>query len=322
MDKSTKEKIKRDIALFDSDPSALSPIEAENVMARILIPLLVEEDYVVRSLPVTSDSRFDLIANRPQCSQYQSYSIGIEIRHLHRPLSIHHIGGPIVTATVDGLNRVMFFSTSGFTRNTIQTAHLYLPVQIELLDIDALKAWVERIEIDSNIDRLEVDQILRVISRRFAQLIAEDARNLDKLEWRHLEMTLAEVFEGIGFLVELTPGSKDKGKDIILECRVSGNRHTYIVEVKHWRAGNRVGKSTLKDFLNVIVRESRQGGLFLSTSGYCDNAFEMLTEIDRERLKFGNEDKVVSLCKTYMKIDSGIWSPPELLTEVLFAGTQ
>ena len=36
---------------------------------------------------------------------------------------------------------------------------------------------------------------------------------------------------------------------------------------------------------------------------------KMLTEIDRERLKFGNEDKVVSLCKTYMKVDSGIWSP-------------
>lgn len=322
MDKSTKDKIKRDIALFNSDLSALSPIEAENVMARILMPLLAEDDYVVRSLPVTSDSRFDLIANRPQSSQYQSISIGIEIRHLHKPLTIHDISSPIVTATVDGLSRVMFVSTSGFTPKTIHTAHLYLPVQIELIDIDALKAWVDRIEIDSNIDRLEVDQILRVISRRFAQLIAEDARNLDKLEWRHLEMTLAEVFEGLGFLVELTPGSKDKGKDIILECQVSGNKHTYIVEVKHWRAGNRVGQSTLKDFLNVIVRESRQGGLFLSTSGYCNNAFEMLTEIEREMLKFGKEEKVVSLCKTYVKVDSGIWSPPELLTEVLFAGTQ
>src|SRR5690349_7339888 len=114
MGKRTKEQLKRDIALFNSDRSALSPIEAENVMARILIPLLAEDDYVVRSLPVTSDSRFGLIATRLQSSQYQSYSIGIEIRHLRRPLSIHHISAPIVTATVNGLNRVIFFSTSGF----------------------------------------------------------------------------------------------------------------------------------------------------------------------------------------------------------------
>lgn len=60
----------------------------------------------------------------------------------------------------------------------------------------------------------------------------------------------------------------------------------------------------------------------MSTSGYCDNAFEMLTEIEREKLKFGSEEKVVNLCKTYVKADSGIWSPPELLTEVLFDGTQ
>jgi len=322
MDKRTKDKIKCDIDHFNSDPSSLSPMEAERVVAGILSPLLAEDGYVVRRLPVYSEVRFDLIADRPQSSQYQSNSIGIEIKHLHRPLGIQGMGAPIVAGTLEGLNRVMFVAPIGFTSRAKEIAHRYLPLQIELIDIDILKAWIDRIEVDSNIDRLEVDQILRVISRRFAQLIAEDAQNLNKLEWRHLEMTLAEVFEGLGFSVELTPGSKDKGKDIILECYVSGKKHSYIVEVKHWRAGNRVGQSTFKDFLNVIVRESRQGGLFLSTSGYCDNAFEMLTEIERGRLKFGSEEKVVSLCKTYVKADSGIWFPPELLTEVLFEGTQ
>jgi restriction system protein len=322
MDKGTKEKIKRDIDRYNSDQSALSPMEAENVMIGILSPLLAEEDYSVTSLPVAHEAGFDLIANSLPSSKYQSNSIGIEIKHRHRPVEVLEIRTLLGAAILEGLNRAVLVSNKGFTSRAKEIVHRDLPVQIELIDIDALKAWVNRIEIDSSIDRLEVDQILRVVSRRFAQLIAEDARNLDKMEWRHLEMTLAEVFEGLGFSVELTPGSKDKGKDIILECHVSGKKHTYIVEVKHWRAGNRVGQSTLKDFLNVIVRESRQGGLFLSTSGYCDNAFEMLTEIEREKLKFGNEEKVVNLCKTYVKADSGIWSPPELLTEVLFEDTQ
>jgi restriction endonuclease Mrr len=322
MDKRTKDKLKRDINLFNSDSSSLSPVEAERVMSDILSPLLAEDDYVVRRLPAPSDDTFDLIADRSQSSQYQSNSIGVEIKHYHTPLSIRVMSYHIVAGTLEGLNRVMFVSPTGFTSRAKEIAYRYLPLQIELIDIDGLKAWIDRIGIDSDIDRLEVDQILRVISRRFAQLIAENARNLDKLEWRHLEMILAEVFEGLGFSVELTPGSKDEGKDIILECYVSGKKHSYIVEVKHWRSGKRVGQSTVKDFLNVIVRESRQGGLFLSTSGYCDNAFEMLTEIEREKLKFGSEEKVVNLCKTYVKADSGIWSPPELLTEVLFDGTQ
>lgn len=321
MDKTTKEKIKSDIGFFKSNSIGLTPFEAENIMTAILSPLLGEDGYIVRNW-IKRGGGFDLIADKPLTSQYQANSVGIEIKHFRRPVELQVIRSVLGAAILEGLNKAIIFSNSGFTSRAKEIIHRDMPVQIELIDIDGLKTWVDRIEIDSSIDRLEVDQILRVVSRRFAQLIAEDARNLDKLEWRQLEMTLAEVFEGLGFSVELTPGSKDKGKDIILECYVTGSKHTYIVEVKHWRAGNRVGQSTLKDFLDIIVRESREGGLFLSSSGYCDNAFEMLTEIEREKLKFGNEEKVVSLCKTYVKADSGIWSPPELLTEVLFEGTQ
>lgn len=322
MDKWTKEKLKADLERYGSDPSAFSPMEAENVVAAILGPLMGGYGYVVRRLPVNAGGAFDLVADSPEPSQYQPHSVGIEIKHYTRPVGVDAIHRLLGAGILEGFNRVMLVSTSGYKASARAAASRELPLQIELLDIESLKTWLARIEVDSNIDRLEVNQILRVVSRRFAQLIAEDARNLDKLEWRNLEMLLAEVFEGLGFSVELTPGSKDQGKDIILECYISGNKHTYIVEVKHWRAGNRVGQSALKDFLNVIVREGRRGGLFLSTSGYCDNAFEMLTEIEREKLRVGGEEKVVSLCKTYVKADSGIWSPPELLTEVLFEGTQ
>jgi restriction endonuclease Mrr len=119
----------------------------------------------------------------------------------------------------------------------------------------------------------------------------------------------------------LTPSSKDGGKDIILECRVQGQQQEYIVELKHWRSRSRVGGGYVHDFLNVIVRENRKGGLFLSTYGFCDNAFEQLSEIDRQRLRFGEQEKIVALCRTYVKAKSGIWSPPERLAEILFEET-
>jgi restriction system protein len=58
------------------------------------------------------------------------------------------------------------------------------------------------------------------------------------------------------------------------------------------------------------------GGLFLSTHGYTSNAFEHLTELDRERVRFGVREKVLTLCKTYSKRHAGIWSPPECLSEI------
>ena len=172
--------------------------------------------------------------------------------------------------------------------------------------------------------RIELNQVIKGIkdvSRKFAQLIAEDPSNLGSLEWRDLERTMAEVLEGLGFSVELTPGSKDGGKDLIIKCIVSSSQHTYIVEIKHWRSGGRVGHTIISDFLNVLVSERRQGGLFLSTSGYCTDAFEMLSEIQRQQLKFGDQKKVVSLCKTYIKAQSGLLSRSESLVEVLFEET-
>jgi restriction system protein len=124
----------------------------------------------------------------------------------------------------------------------------------------------------------------------------------------------------MGFKVELTPPSKDGGKDVIVECIVHGNRQVHLVEIKHWRSKARVGSGAIRDFLNVIVREQSEGGLFLSTYGFCDNAFEQLSEIDRQRVRFG-EEKVVVLCRTYVKVKSGIWSPPEKLLEILYEGT-
>lgn len=71
----------------------------------------------------------------------------------------------------------------------------------------------------------------------------------------------------------------------------------------------------------MIVRERRGGGLFLSTYGFCDNAFEQLREIDRNVIRIGDGNKIQALCRTYTKAKAGIWSPPENLVEVLFEGT-
>jgi hypothetical protein len=106
------------------------------------------------------------------------------------------------------------------------------------------------------------------IARELIRVIAEDPRELKEVEWRTLERVLATALERLGFEAELTPASKDGGKDIVLMCHERGVRQTYVVEIKHWVSGKRVGGGHLKKFLDVVVTSRHDSGLFLSTWGY------------------------------------------------------
>lgn len=160
-------------------------------------------------------------------------------------------------------------------------------------------------------------QLVRRLSDGLSQLVAEDPSALDAIEWRDLERMLANVFDGLGFDVELTPVSKDGGKDIVLKYWHDGRRREYIVEVKHWRSGKRVTKKYLTDFVQVVARERRDGGLFLATYGYSENAIEVITELTRDEIYIGEKPQIVSLCRSYMRRNNGLWAPTEPLYEIL-----
>jgi len=122
----------------------------------------------------------------------------------------------------------------------------------------------------THIKRSEVESITDTFSHALAVEIAKNPGSLDELEWRDLERVLAEALRGIGFHVELTSGSKDGGKDLILTCTTRDGERSYYVEVKHWKIRGRVGEKYLNDFMRLVVREKQHGGLFLSTYGYSN----------------------------------------------------
>jgi restriction endonuclease Mrr len=158
---------------------------------------------------------------------------------------------------------------------------------------------------------------MRCVAQWIISVIASNPNELYEVEWRTLEHVIAEIFDGLGFAVTLTEASKDGGKDLILECEVGGFPESYVVEIKHWNSGKRVGGRMLQRFLRVVVSERRSGGLFLSTSGYSGNAFEQFTVFERRNVRFGNDEKIVGLCKTYERMKSGIMSAPKELVEVI-----
>ena len=152
--------------------------------------------------------------------------------------------------------------------------------------------------------------------------ILNDPTTLKDLEWLDMERTVAELFRGLGFKVELTPSSKDGGKDVILELEEIDKKKSYIIEIKHWRSGQRVGKSAVDKFVKIVVKENRTAGLFLSTYGVSSEVVESLTKIERKKVKFGDKEKIISLCETYIKKkESGLWLRNLELENLLFHNT-
>lgn len=75
---------------------------------------------------------------------------------------------------------------------------------------------------------------------------------------------------------------------------------SFVVELKPWRSGKRVGRDAVSDFMSVIVSEVEQEACFCSTSGYAADRTEGPTEVVRDRLWFGEKSNVVLLAKTYI----------------------
>ncbi|UYG09079.1 restriction endonuclease [Halomonas sp. M4R1S46] len=166
-----------------------------------------------------------------------------------------------------------------------------------------------------------VVMLVEQLARDLIALIAENRLTLREIEWRDLERVLAKAFDGLGFDVELTPSSKDGGKDLVLHCMEQGTRRRYVVEVKHWVSGKRVGSTELLKFVEVVAKENHDAGLFLSTSGFNRNAYKAEAHLEHRRVRLAGEDKVMRICQMFVATQSGVLAPKQSLGQVFHDGT-
>ncbi len=294
--------------------------KAEDTFRRILVPLLLQEGYELKQTPRTNDRGIDFYGKRKAGSGSLGPEIcGIQAKYYRRSkIGVEPVRSLIGSAMLQNIARAILVSNADFSRSARELVERKVPLQVELLGLSDLRNWVERFRVEKPDIEAEIRVMLRDLSERLARMIARDKSALAHLEWRDVERVVAEVFDGLGFQVSLTPGSKDGGKDVVLTCTAKGRQSEYFVEIKHWRSSTKVGSSAVEKLLKVIVEQRKDGGLFLSTYGFTANAFEQLTTIDKQKLRFGDQDRIVTFCQTYVKATAGLWSPPQNLGEVLF----
>lgn len=308
---------------FERRISSLSPSEAESELVDILGPLFEADGYKLVDAGKWPDDTVNYYAYRDMPGDECSLSTCIEYKHYQPPkkVNVNDVRTLVAGAALRQYDRAILLSNAELTRATEAELQRVLPVEFQLMNLSSLRAWAYRIERAYKSSTSAVVQAVTELSRTLARLVAKNPTYLDEIEWRDMERMLATVFEKVGFSVELTPPAKDGGRDIILTCVVSGEGKRYFVEVKHWPCGKRVGTQKLKDFVHVLAREQADQGLYIATYGYASKAIEALSESERCKVRCGQETKVVSLCNTFVRAESAIWSPPRSLPELLFEDT-
>lgn len=169
--------------------------------------------------------------------------------------------------------------------------------------------------------RLEV--IVRAAMKAIPLEIAKNPQCLRDVEWRDLERAMREVFEQLGFETELTRSGKDGGFDLRLECEEDGETQIFLVEVKHWLAsGKRPGSEVLSALVDVVAKAGgKTKGLLVSSSGFTGNVLSGRTEVEQHTVRIAGQNKIVSLCQSYLESLEGVWLPTTELSEMLLGGS-
>ncbi len=301
-------------------------MESESLIIKRIQTLLEDIDFQISDIQGGPGNRGTDVMSIKSLEKDKTYGIAIKLKS-NKNLNQAIKNGIATLERVDSLNNfdkllLVVNSNSKIEKKDtelIKRHQLLQPTNIEIITTDDLENWVTELKVIlENKDENEVFAVIRDFTKKIISLIAKNPDNLMNLEWRDLERTIHELFNEIGFKATLTPPSKDGGKDVILECEIEGIPKSYIVEIKHWRSQQKVGKKAVKEFSKVIISESREKGLYLSTYGYTQNYYECLTKTERKNIGFGEKEKIVELCETYEKIKNGLYLPLNSLEDLLF----
>jgi restriction system protein len=288
------------------------------VIREIFEPLFKYDGFLRDSDSMRRHTYLHYVASK-DLKKSNKQTIGVAYKKEQAVTTKDEIEQLVAGCTIDGIDSLVFISTSPVDEHAGIFDEKLFPVKFQSIDFGTIRNWVSRVA--KSLDESEVSKILRSCTQKIIEIVLENPEAIDELEWRDVERLIAELFRGLGFDVQLTSSSKDGGKDVVLEFKKKDQNCSYIVEIKHWTSRQKVGRESVMHFINVITREKRSGGLFLSTYGFADSATQSLTTLERKKVRFAGKDKIISLCETYVKGTSGLWLKDSELEKVLLEKT-
>jgi HJR/Mrr/RecB family endonuclease len=152
----------------------------------------------------------------------------------------------------------------------------------------------------------EVPVQLVDVSSKLIKQLAANPRQLYLLQPRKFEELVAELLHDMGSDVQLTPESKDGGRDVLASINTPFGKLLLIVECKRYAEHRKVGAAIVERFLWTVDRRDRASlGILATTSSFTHDA-RLLESSNKWRLGLRDYDHLVEWLSRY-----GTWTAIE-----------
>jgi restriction system protein len=135
------------------------------------------------------------------------------------------------------------------------------------------------LEPDSQSYKIVVADV-KTVSDELLRKLSENPKLLYELSPRLFEEVVAELFSRQGYEVELTPYSRDGGKDIYVASKNLLGSFLYVVECKKYSPDNPVGVGLIRQLYGVVQAEKATAGILATTSFFTKDAKEFQQKLE------------------------------------------
>lgn len=156
---------------------------------------------------------------------------------------------------------------------------IYSSLQIESIsNVTAHKCIIDPLGNPiSDISKIRID--VSEVNDWMLNELNKNSTDIYKLSSRRFEELIAEIFMRKGYDVELTPATRDGGKDIYVAHKDDFGSFLYLVECKHYDPSHKVGVNVLRDLYGILSKEKATYGIVVTTSDFTKPAQEFQQEI-------------------------------------------
>ncbi|MBL8873593.1 MAG: restriction endonuclease [Planctomycetaceae bacterium] len=144
--------------------------------------------------------------------------------------------------------------------------------------------WVRAFAVNSEFDVLStingssIIDLSVVIRQKLIDHFARHPQELYRLPSRSFEELIAELFNGLGYAVELTAATRDNGHDIIAISNTHVGKCKYLIECKRYSMENKVGIVPVRALHGVVSKEKATKGIIVTTSHFTAPANKFIEE--------------------------------------------
>ncbi len=130
--------------------------------------------------------------------------------------------------------------------------------------------------------------------------LAKHPELLYTLEPRKFEELVAEIFRDKGYNVELTPKTRDGGKDIYAIRKEPFGSLLYVIECKRYASSNKVGVEVVRGLYGVTQAEKATMGIIATTSTFTSTALDFAAPL-KYQLSLRDYDALQEWLSEYSK---------------------